>query len=324
MPSIGKILFGSMPRTRSIARAISRYESGKVSKEILDESYRSSLKRFLDLAFSYDFARVSDGMYRWDDLFNPLASYLGAEVNGLRRFYDNNFFYRQPVFRKKIEYDKAHISTTLIEDLKILKQEHRIQRLSISLPGPLTLARNSIIEKSVYSSHLDLARDYVEKVVLRELETALREGVRNLDLHEPELGFEDLSEEYVNLYRRITDHMPGHIWIIVYFGYNPGNVRRLAEISSEKNMIPVIDLISSSVSVETFAEDARKSREVGVGIVDSRNTKIEKLEYLRDLISNIEKNLRDTERIYVTHNTNLEFLPERIAMRKIRLLGRVV
>ncbi|MEM0458220.1 MAG: hypothetical protein QXD76_04160, partial [Sulfolobales archaeon] len=93
--------------------------------------------------------------------------------------------------------------------------------------------------------------------------------MRNLDLHEPELGFEDLSEEYVNLYRRITDHMPGHIWIIVYFGYNPGNVRRLAEISSEKNMIPVIDLISSSVSVETFAEDARKSREVGVGIVDS-------------------------------------------------------
>ncbi len=43
---------------------------------------------------------ITDGLYRWDDIFNPFIRFIeGVEVNGLFKFYENNFFYRSPVVR---------------------------------------------------------------------------------------------------------------------------------------------------------------------------------------------------------------------------------
>ncbi|MEZ0289597.1 MAG: hypothetical protein ABWJ42_00700 [Sulfolobales archaeon] len=324
MPVASKILYGSMPRTRSIARALSRYTSGKIAEEKLTEIYRENLRRYISLVFSYNFTRVSDGMYRWDDLFNPLSSYMGVEVDGLKRFYDNNFFFRQPVFKKRISYESTVVTDTLVEDLRILGFLDRIQYISITFPGPLTLANNSIVQESSYSTHIELARDYVERVILRELDKASRKGVRHVDLHEPELGFQRLSDEYIKLYSLIADSFQGYIWIITYFNYDSQNARILSELSSRKNIVPVFDLVSRKISREDFVRDVERSREIGVGIVDSRNTKMETLSHLRKILSELSESLKTVEKIYVTHNTNLEFLPERIALRKIRLLGRVI
>ena len=321
------IVFGSMPRTRRIARALSRLQSGKISEDQMNEIYRRDLKKFLEYIYTNNIHRSSDGMYRWDDLFNPLSHYMNIEVDGLKRFYDNNFFFRQPVFNKTIYYPEPKISKILIEDLRSIGYIERIDRISLSLPGPLTLAANSLINEGIYSSKISLARDYVEKVILEEITSGSKEGLRHIDLHEPELAFTSPSEDFIELYKRISEIFSGSIWIIIYFGYNRESIESLRKISAGGRIIPVIDLVSNKLlskdAIEKIYRDLAGFHEIGLGVIDSRNTKIEKTREIRELIERLESYLKDTEHIYVTHNTNLEFLPEKVALRKIKLISRL-
>ncbi|MGC9147906.1 MAG: hypothetical protein ACP5GI_00440 [Sulfolobales archaeon] len=318
------VIFGSMPRSRRLARAISRYQSNKIDVNALEEVYRKDLRKFLEYVYTNNIYRSSDGMYRWDDLFNPLANYMSLDVNGLKRFYDNNFFFRQPIFNKSISYEEPKISKTMINDIKIIGFSNRVERISLTLPGPLTLVMNSLIDEGLYTSKIKVAEEYVEKVVIKEITYAYREGVRHIDLHEPELAFSKISPEILDLYKRIAENFGGNIWIIIYFGYDSDNIQLLRKLSEEKKIIPVVDLVSTKPSIDKVAEDLRGLREYGLGILDSRNTKIEVLKELRSVLEKVEKESRDTEYIYITHNSNLEFLPEKIAFRKIKLLSRLV
>lgn len=322
---IQPIIFGAMPRTRRLARAISRFQSQKISGEALDEVYRKELKKYLDLVLTYNFSRVSDGMYRWDDLFNPLARYMNIDVDGLKRFYDNNFFFRQPVFREKIRYEEPVVTNTLVRDLRLIGEIERVGRISISLPGPLTLVANSIIERSVYSSDIELARDYIEKVVMREIEAAYKSGLRHIDLHEPELVFSERGvDQYIDLYKRVAESFRVvTIWIPIYFRYSREVVRALLESLRDYNIVPIIDLVSRRTNPEDIARDLSGARTVGLGLVDARNTKLERASDLHGFVERISGLLRDLEELYIAPNTHLEYLPEKIAVRKIRLLGRL-
>jgi len=320
---IMSILYGSMPRSRRLARALSRYYSQKISLEALDEIYRKELKRYIDFTLTYNFFRVSDGMFRWDDLFNPLAEYMKIPVNGLKRFYDNNFFFRQPVFKEKIRYETPVISEILTKDLKLIGSLDKINRISISLPGPATLVANSLIEGSSYTSTNDLARDYIEKVVLKEAENAYKQGFRHIDLHEPELASENVkADDYIDLYKRVSEYFRGFIWIPIYFGYNSHNIKILAEELRDTNIILIIDLVTKNIDIERLRNDLSKTKAVGVGLINSRNTKMEKIAYIREYVATLEKTLSNIEDLYLTHNTNLEFLPEKVAYKKIRLLSK--
>ena len=321
------MVFGSMPRTKRIARALSRYQQGKIDREQLDQIYRRELKNLLDLVSSARLSRSSDGMYRWDDLFNPLSSYMGIEVNGLKRFYDNNFFFRQPVFSRAISYGDSVVCANLVEDLKSLGYADRVEAVSLSLPGPLTLVANSLVVGNAYTSRESLARDYIEKVVLAEAERCSREGVKHLDIHEPELAFVTVPDEFIDLYKRVSELFKGSIWITIYFGYNSENLKKIGRISRDVRIIPVVDLVSSKLldreAIEKVGKDLDNLREVGLGIIDSRNTRMESVEELKRFLEEFAKTLRNAENIYVTHNTNLEFLPEKIAVEKIKLIGRL-
>lgn len=321
------MVFGSMPRTKRIAKALSRYQLGKIDREQLDQVYRRELKNLLDLVSSARLSRSSDGMYRWDDLFNPLSSYIGAEVNGLKRFYDNNFFFRQPVFSKAISYGDAVVCANLVDDLKGIGYIDKVEMVSLSLPGPLTLATNSLVVDNAYMSRESLARDYIEKVVLTEAERCSREGVKHLDIHEPELAFTIVPDELIDLYKRVSELFKGSIWITIYFGYNSENIKKIGRISRDTRIIPVVDLVSNKLldreAIEKVGKDLESFREIALGIIDSRNTRMESVEELKRFLEELGKTLRNAENIYVTHNTNLEFLPEKIAIEKIKLIGRL-
>ena len=318
------IIFGSMPRSRRLARAISRYQSNKIDLEALEDTYRKDLRKFLEYVYTNNIHRSSDGMYRWDDLFNPLATYMSLEVDGLRRFYDNNFFYRQPIFNKPIYYEEPKISKTMINDMRAIGLGDKLERVSLTFPGPLTLIMNSLVDEGLYTSKIKVAEEYVDKVLIKELTYAYREGVRHVDLHEPEIVFSKLTPEILDLYRRVAENFGGNIWVIIYFGYNSENIQLLRKLSEEKRIIPVVDLVTTKPPVEKVIGDLRGLREYGIGLLNSRNTKMENLRELRSVIERFEKESRDTEYIYITHNTNLEFLPEKIAFRKIKLLSRLL
>ncbi len=318
---------GIYPRPMGLARAISRFGSGKISKEDLEKTYERYVERFFKLLKDLGYDRFSDGMLRWDDIFNPLISEIGGiVVDGLRRFYDNNYFFRQPIVRGKISYEEPKISKILMKSLSIAKglgiEPHRI---SLSLPGPYTMATNAILETSDYDIK-SLMRDYAEKVIYREAEDSLKSGIVNIDLHEPSIavmgsaGLDIVKEVYENMARNFPK---ARIWVIMYFGYNREGIKMLREASIKLGNIGyVIDMIEAPENVWEELDKLLSPSSAGIAIINSRTTKMERY---RDVAPKILRMLGKYDGdLYLTHNASLEFLPEKIAVRKLRILRRFV
>ncbi|MEM2203020.1 MAG: hypothetical protein QXI22_01525 [Sulfolobales archaeon] len=316
---------GIYPRPRGLARAISRFSSGKMSQEDLERVYEKYTERFFKLLKGLGYDRFSDGMFRWDDIFNPLISGIGGVVvNGLRRFYDNNYFFRQPIVRGRISYGEPKISRMLAKSLSIARNLGiEPNRVSLSLAGPYTMATNALIETSDYDVE-KFMRDYTEKVIYSEIEGSLKEGVVNIDLHEPSIAVMGGAklDAVREIYEEIARNFPkARVWAIMYFGYNGEGVRMFREASTRfGNIGYVVDMVEAPESAWNGLGELLGVGGIGIAIINSRTTKMERY---RDIASKLLKALGGYEGdLYLTHNASLEFLPEKIAVRKLRLLRR--
>lgn len=314
---------GIYPRPGGLAKAISRFGSGKISQEDLERIYERYTERFFKLLKDLGYDRFSDGMLRWDDIFNPLISGIGGVVvNGLKRFYDNNYFFRQPIVRGRIVYEEPRISKILEKSISIAASLGiEPQRISLSLPGPYTMATNALIEAADYDVE-SFMRDYVEKVIYREIESSLRNGVSDIDLHEPSIAVMRSArlDSVKAIYEEIARSFPkARIWVIMYFGYNEEGIKMLKEISTRTGNIGyVIDMVEAPETAWNRIEEMIGAGNVGIAIINSRTTKMERFGSISKKLLRL---LSDRD-LYLTHNASLEFLPEKIAVRKLRRLRR--
>ena len=85
---------------------------------------------------------VTDGQIRWYDPVSHLAGKLsGVRINSLLRFFDTNFYFRQPVVHAKLERTKP-----LVVEEFLFAQAKSPRPVKPVLTGPYTLARLSIEE----------------------------------------------------------------------------------------------------------------------------------------------------------------------------------
>ncbi|AAL81392.1 5-methyltetrahydropteroyltriglutamate--homocysteine methyltransferase [Pyrococcus furiosus DSM 3638] len=301
-------LIGSLPRPIGLAKKLEQYYIGRLDERKLEEAYREYTRRAFEKLRDAKIKVITDGLYRWDDIFNPFIRFIdGIEVNGLFKFYENNFFYRSPVVRGEIALKENPIPEWISIAQEIKEDVYPEATLKAVLPGPVTLAYHSINE--YYKTLTDLAEAYAQVIgeLIKELD------VKIVELQEPSLAAE-ISEATKNIEDRVDKEVAKNIiedlgrikklWVVTYFG--------TPQVLPE-GVILNVDLIEGSVPEEY-------SGEIGLGIVDARTTKMERADRLRD---KIRKYLAKFETIYVTPNTLLDFLPESVAWKKLRLLGRL-
>jgi len=301
-------LIGSLPRPIGLAKKIELYSIGRLSEEKLEEAYRSYTRKAFENLKKARIKVITDGLYRWDDIFNPLIRFIdGVEVNGLFKFYENNFFYRSPVVRGELSLKENPLPGWISIAQEIKEDVYPEAELKAVLPGPVTLAYHSINE--YYKDLNELTEAYA--TVLRELIKEL--DVKIMELQEPSLAAElskatRESEEHVSkeVAKKVIEDLARvkKLWVVTYFG-TPQVV--------PKDVILNIDLIEGNVPDEVKGE-------VGLGIVNARETKMERADRLKD---KLRKYIRKFEKVYVTPNTLLDFLPERVAWKKLKLLGRL-
>ncbi|WP_175059264.1 5-methyltetrahydropteroyltriglutamate--homocysteine methyltransferase [Thermococcus sp. 2319x1] len=301
-------LIGSLPRPVSLAKKIEEYSVGRLKERDLEKAYLEHTRRAFIKLREVRIQVITDGLYRWDDIFNPFVRFIeGVEVNGLFKFYENNFFYRSPVVRGNLSLRENPLSEWLNQALAIKEEVYPEATFKAVLPGPITLAYHSLNE--YYKSLDELAEAYAGVI-----EEAIKElPVELVELQEPALAAElsratrekrdDVSKETAKaIIERLS--MVKKLWVVTYFG--------TPQVFPD-NIILNVDLISGSVP-ENY------SGELGLGIVDARETKMERRDRLQD---KLRLYLRKYSRIYVTPNTLLDFLPESVAWRKLKLLGRL-
>ncbi|HIE55190.1 MAG TPA: 5-methyltetrahydropteroyltriglutamate--homocysteine methyltransferase, partial [Chromatiaceae bacterium] len=157
-------LIGSLPRPVSLAKKLELYYIGRLDERRLEEEYRKHAKRAFEKLNQIGIRIITDGLYRWDDIFNPLIGFIdGIEVNGLFKFYENNFFYRSPVVKNDISLRENPIVEWYNIAKEIQETVYPDATLKAVLPGPITLAYHSINEH--YENLEDLAHAYAGNII---------------------------------------------------------------------------------------------------------------------------------------------------------------
>src|SRR3982751_2857615 len=105
---------------------------------------------------------ITDGLVRWYDPVSHTARKLaGVTINGLLRWFDNNFYVRQPVIRDRI----ARVASIVAAEYRFAARKSP-RSVKAVLTGPYTLARHSIIETPYYSDVAALTLAYADVLAI--------------------------------------------------------------------------------------------------------------------------------------------------------------
>jgi len=256
---------------------------------------------------------VTDGQIRWYDPISHLAGKLeNVSINGLLRFFDTNFYFRQPVVRGTIRWTRP-----------LLRAEYEMASMASPKPvkpvltGAVTLARHSIVEHPPYQKDFrQLVLDYNEAVAqeVRELAAA---GASVIQIDEPSILQDPAS---INLLEETLKRVASwkgtaRLALQVYFG-DPGPVlERLLALPVD---IVGLDFTYNPGLVEQVAA-AKPGKSLGLGLFDGRNTKLEDPQTVLRALDRILPHVR-AEECYLQPSSGLEYLPRDRALEKLKRL----
>ncbi len=260
---------------------------------------------------------VVDGMVDWHDIFRVFVrSWRNVSVNGLLRYFDNNFFYRIPVFTGEPDIIEP-VWPQRVRELSLIADP---STLKIVLPGPVTMAKMSKTTETGISVE-ELAR-LIANLLRREVELTLEYNVY-VQIDEPILSDRRASPSDAELAVELAEEIAGpaldRAIIAVYFDF-PGRevLERLVESKIRYIMLDIAD------SPARARENAIPlSGHVPVlGLVDGRRIHTDRLS--DKLMKPVRVLAEGAGEIVVTTTTWMDLIPYRYALKKTMIVSEMV
>lgn len=310
---------GDSPEHQKLRRAYNQYDKKKISLVELNDILDSTVSEVIDEQLSCGCDFITDGMIRSYDPVSHIAGKIkGFEINGLLRFFDTNFYFRQPVVKSDLKYDKP-----LVADEFEFTKNKAGDKASVVLTGPYSLLKMSIsrspgrpnvVSKSAFEKNLiELAEIYASE--FKELKTR---GAKLVQLEEPAIL---QNPDEFNLLKSVYDMMmkdksTPETLVALYFGNAAPLVDKLTELQ--------VDGICFDFTYSPGLENRLNGfpKNVGLGIVDGRNTKMENTSDATKFAEKIIK-ASSAEKVYITSSCGLEFLPRNSAHDKLKLCADI-
>ena len=312
-------VIGSYPKvaqgsySTKLIGTISRWQRKELNDQQLEAVIRDITKAVIREQEDAGLDVVSDGQIRWEDLVTPVARGLeGFEINGLSRWFNNNVYYRRPILHRA----PVRKGPILVEDFRFAAGCAR-KPVKAVLPGPYTFA--VVSEDRHYKS----LRPFVLKLaeLLREEAGDLaRAGATFIQFDEPAIGFGKtdlkLATEALNI---AAGGLNAKTAVSTYFGTLNGAFQAL-----QRTQVDVIgvDLVSDPKALAALTR-AKITKELAVGCLDARNTKLESVKALHAIFNALKRRL-PLDRVYVNPNCGLELLPHPQALAKVKRLVEAV
>lgn len=297
----------------NLRNALNLKDQRKISPEKLEEIFQETIKRVIKEQEDAGVDIITDGQIRWDDLVTPLAKNInGVEIGGLIRFFDNNVYYRRPIIKSKVSF--KNFST--VDQFKFA-QGHAKKPVKAVLPGPFTLAKLALDQhyNNIDKLTLDLAEILNQEV--RELEKA---GAKYIQLDEPSLCYNsDKIELAMKAIEKTFDNINCKKVLYLYFGNVKSLFPRILDTSVD---VIGIDVVSKRENLNVIL-DNNFAKELILGCLDARNTKIETEGELFDLFEKVTKKI-PPEKLYISPSGGLEFLPHEAAVKKLHRMVEAV
>ena len=289
--------------------AMTRWQRKEVTDAQLEETCREITKAVIREQEQAGIDLVTDGQIRWDDLVSPIARGLeGFEIGALNRWFNNNVLYRRPILHKGPVW-KGPI---LAEQYRFAKRT-AAKPVKAVLPGPYTFG--IVSEDRCYKK----LRPFVLKMaeILHQEARALADaGAPLIQFDEPAIGFGNtdtkLAVEALNIAARDVGTKTA---VSTYFGTLDGALNAL--MRSAVDVIGV-DVVSDPKMLNVLKR-TKITKELAVGCLDARNTKLESVAELHAIFRAVRK-LAPRGGLYVNPNCGLEFLPHTQALAKVKRL----
>jgi len=264
----------------------------------------------VQLQLENGFMFIEDGKFTWQDIFRPFVlSTDGMEVGALTRWFDTNTFYKQPRINGRLSFDPEKFDAFLPN----VPRENQ----KITLPSPLTFARLCTDTRGV-----DFAQTLstVTGLMVSAVTHLEKKGIKAIQFNEPFAPYAGRVEDVDNLIRSIQDVSSGKSLSIIHFYFGDGApfLRVFEERESS------VDIVGVDFYKTKFADiPIDFSKALLAGVLDSQNILIEEKDKIERFIGQISEQVRP-QSLYLTHNADLEFVPEAIANQKLKLLGELI
>jgi len=298
-------------RLRVAREALDR---GDMSEEIFIDVENDMVREALSEQSKAGLDLVSDGHIRWQDPVSHIMEKLeGVRIGGLLRYFDTNTYFRQPQITGEISAKGP-----------LLADEYRFARaisprpVTATLPGPLTLARLSI-PGGPYPNSNDIMKALIP-VIAGEVGALAAAGAGNIIIDESFLFREPLALARVEDSLEVLGGRKGsaRLWLRLSFG-------DYAPLYAALQKLPIDGLILDFTYSPRLADALTSSGSdlpIGLGLVDSRNTRMENPLKTARTVEKMLKRVHGGETWLIASN-GVDFLPRARAVEKLVLLAKM-
>ncbi len=316
----GVEVLGAYPRSDALRKAMRRMEEKGAEgfEEVRRLLYSTSLV-VIGAQLGAGMTAVVDGLLDWHDMLRPFAqAWRGVYLDGLLRWFDNNFFYRIPVFVEPPD-PQYYVNPPRIRTYKPLLP--RNAKMKAVIPGPYTFLK---LSKNATGQGDDVLMDQIAEILGREARLSVEAGAEIVQVEEPFMGDIDASRDEVEkaveiVNERILKGLGAETRLVIQYSVPRREIyRTLLEVKTDYIVLDFADAPTKAYNL--LAEEGCGGHGIGVGAIQARDLVVDDYQSVADMLRSAEK---CTDKILLTTSAWLDLLPFNYAIEKTRILGLI-
>ncbi len=308
-------ILGGYSRSPKFRKIIRDRDEGKITELEYNIALIEDLAYLCGVQDGSGMTIIQDPQCDFHDIFRPFVeAWRGAYFNGLLRYFDNNFFYRIPVFIEEPDIQRCVISTRI----RTLKRIIPYKPVKISVPGPVTFS---------YMSKTELDRSELAHLISRVyiLDVEIGSQIPDyLQVDEPYLADADATAQHVALLEECIRELKSkfrRIILSIYFNVPKEDIfKKIIELPVDYLCISLVEYPERAF--EVLRKIKPEGSKLCIGVINSRDIKCEDYEYVKKLVEKVLELTSDRKIGGLTSSSGFELIPLNYAIEKTKILGR--
>ena len=311
---------GSYPRIgegepgQRLRKAYTEFEQGQRTGAELQEIEGELTSEVISLQVRAGLELVTDGQIGW---YDPISHFLGktegVEIDGLSRFFDTNFYYRQPIIMGKVKW-KAPI---LLDEFLFAKSVSPLPVKPV-ITGAYTLGRLSVDR---YYNDFSKLLDDIAEVIAREVELLAQEGAEIIQIDEPAISTRIEEMDFArNAMRIVTQGLNAYFVCHICYGDFAPVYKHM--LSLEVDNLDLETSLKTSV-LKAFLETNVFDKDVSYGVLDVHSHLIEGTEEVKGRIKQA-LSLFDSKALWIDPDCGLKTRLQDEAVAKLENMVKAV
>ena len=315
MTNVKTFISGCYPRSEALVQATRDHDRKRIDDAELNRVRKADREALINAQLQNNFDYYSDGLLDWQDDFRPVVSAAGGVRTGaLKRYFNTNTFYRQPVFEMPSRVDtfdlQSYFHTDASKDIPYKS----------SLPGPASFQAMSVGS----NNSLDEIVGLLKQIIFWLIEN----NCFYIQLREPWLAYhshrhtDEAMNAYVKSIKQLVSEVRSknpkvQIGVHLPFGDAAPLLKALDAIDFDFMGVDFYETDLDQLRVINW-----KDKELVAGCINGRNSLIEQESVIADFIAKAMTELSPNA-LSVTNNVGMGFIPQSVAEQKLQLMGRL-